>query len=300
MTQNPAASTPALSAAAEQVAASQVASAAGRDHVWQSVTVPSKGRYYGDLMPNGTVEVRKWTAREVELLTSQGMSGTERIARIINACMKLPSGLKPDELLVPDRFALLLDQRIVSYGPDLQFTYKDARGVPRKHAYNLHNLKCYSPEDRMAELDEKRMMAQESGDLERAERYVWDGNEPYAVHLPDCNETVMCRFPRQKDADYVQKTARARENQMGDGRNIASTLLAVQRIESIVGQDDMPLARLQEWVKKLSIRDINRIRQAADARESGYDLTILVPDGQGGDMEMALPIDDSFFLDNDY
>ena len=297
MTQNP---TPALDTAAADVAASQRATAAGTDHVWQTATVPSKGRYYGNLMPNGEVQVRKWTAREVELLTSQGMSGTERITRIINACMKLPSGLKPEELLVPDRFALLLDQRIVSYGPDLQFTYKDSRGVPRKERFNLHNLKCYSPEDRLAELEEKRLDAQERGDLERAERYVWDGNEPYPVRLPEKGDVVMCRFPRQSDADYVQKASRARENQTGDGRSIASTLLAMRRIVSIEGRDEMKPNVLEQYVKQLSIKDINHIRQAADARESGYDLTIMVPDGQGGEMEMALPIDDGFFLDNDY
>lgn len=280
---------------------SPITSAPHDNHVWSTATLPSKGRFYGDQVPEGKVQIRKWLAREVELLTSGGLTFQERIQRIINSCIKLPGGLKAGELLAVDRMAALLDQRILSYGPELIVTYKGRNGQPLKHTVDLNYLVCKGPEDKAAELEEKRLSAIERGDHERAERYVWENmEEPFPVRLPDAGDVVMLRFTRQTDLDWVMSQSRQNANLTGDGRDMSSTLLAMRRIVSIQGRDEMPLPRMKLYVQNLSSRDLNHIRLAIDAREPGYELTLTVPDGTGGDMEVMLPIDDSFLLPSEY
>jgi hypothetical protein len=92
----------------------------------ETVELPSKGLLYPTDNPlsSGKIEMKYMTAREEDILTNvnflkQGIA----IDKVLQAIIKSP--IKYDELLICDKNAILISARILAYGKDYSFMYKN-------------------------------------------------------------------------------------------------------------------------------------------------------------------------------
>ena len=90
------------------------------------VDLPSKGKVYPKENPlsTGEIEMKYMTAREEDILTNvnllrQGLA----IEKMLKSLIK--SDVNYDDLLLGDRNGLLIASRILAYGKDYSFTYKN-------------------------------------------------------------------------------------------------------------------------------------------------------------------------------
>tara|TARA_R110001592_G_scaffold222170_3_gene477278 strand:- start:4140 stop:4895 length:756 start_codon:yes stop_codon:yes gene_type:complete len=94
----------------------------------EEVTLPSKGLLYPKDHPlsKGIVEIKYMTAREEDILTNQNYikNGT-----VIDKLLKslIITEFNYDDLLVGDKNAILVAARILGYGSEYEFKYKDQK-----------------------------------------------------------------------------------------------------------------------------------------------------------------------------
>lgn len=107
------------------------------------IDLPSKGLVYEkeNLLSSGQVEMKYMTAREEDILTNvnllrQGLA----IEKMLISLIKSP--IKYEDLTLGDRNGLLIAARILAYGKDYTFSYKNPNtGEEEKVTVDLQNLK---------------------------------------------------------------------------------------------------------------------------------------------------------------
>ena len=216
------------------------------------VDLPSKGLFYRpEQLTEGKIEIAPMSAREEKLVA--GMRGSnieEVIDSLLSRCIKSP--ITPDELLVTDRFYLLLVLRANSYGEiyniELNCPYCETRG---KYEVKL-------PGD---------LTVQYAGD---------DDHEPFRVKLPS-GIVVGFRLLRGKDLKDIKRNAEITTSKGYAGEGEPSYLYRLaKQIVSINGKSlDMLVA--QELVSRLPARDSAVLKHAYDKKTPGAITTIKKP-----------------------
>lgn len=236
----------------------------------RSITLPSKGILYGDRIPEGKVGIRKLLVGELSILESQG-AAPERIDTILRACVTLPNAFPHADLLMSDRFALLLALRQFTFPTDYPVSFKCKEcGARNKPAIKLEDLEV---KDAAPDL-----------------------KEPVEIMLPECGKKVGLRFLRGTDEEAVTKYAKRVMMQTNDGADPSNIHRLARQIVAIDDVAPANLAAAEEWVRTLTAGDSLRMRKAIDDVEPGVDLT-LYPDcrvcGEANEMEM--PFTAEFF-----
>ena len=213
------------------------------------VALPTLGLFYKpEQLNEGRIEVAPMSAREEKLVA--GMRGSnidEVIDSLLTRCIKSP--ITPDELVVTDRFYLLLALRANSYGEeyniDLTCPYCDTKG---KYVVKI------------------------PGELEMQKAELTD-REPFRVKLPS-GIIVGFRLLRGKDLKDIKRNAdvSVSKGYAGDGEPSYLYRLAKQLV-SVNGKSlDMLVA--QEFVSRLSAKDSAALKNAYDKKTPGV-LTII-------------------------
>jgi DNA-directed RNA polymerase subunit RPC12/RpoP len=226
-------------------------------------TLPSLGKFYGDRLPGGTVEVRKMTISELSIL-EQGHIDV-RMEEVIKRCSLLPDGLSPNELLSSDRMYLLFAIRSYSFSAQYMYDYK----CPSCGARNdkvcdlLTDLTIKNPDENCV--------------------------EPITVHLADAECSVDLRFLRGSDEEAIRK---AKLTQL----NTSEHILTLER--QIIAKDGNPLTAAEKaiFVRQLTAADVIRIKNRLEALESGMSTNVKpVCVKCSEETEMGLPIGREFF-----
>lgn len=90
---------------------------------WEIVTLPSRGVYYGDKMPDGRLEVRPMGVDVDKLLTNQRLIESGSLpSRIVETCTRLPDDFSIREMLAGDFNFLLYYLRGITHGNFYEFT----------------------------------------------------------------------------------------------------------------------------------------------------------------------------------
>lgn len=218
------------------------------------ITFPSKGLLYGDRMPGGVAHVRAWTTAEIKLLVSarkgKKQEALERaIDRVIDNCLFLPNGMKPDELLYTDGFYALIAQRINTYDSMFKSEFK-CRECSWKNPVWIDLHEDLNPIELSA-----------------------DVKEPLEVHLPVLGVPVTLTLLRRKDAKRIAKYSKNKlerapqEAEFGDPG--FSYRIAIQ-IETIDGEK-VGVGEKIPWVDSLHARDFMAIENALEDAASGID-----------------------------
>lgn len=237
-----------------------------------SITLPSRGIFYGGKVPDGTVEVRKLLTGEQKVVSAQSLTPVQRLMAVAKAVSTIPNGFPFEELLLADGMAVLLASRTFSLGPDYTVNYRcDECGSQETHRVSI-----------VEDLSEKP---------------VTDANlsEPFPVELPDRQVTVHLRFLRVKDMDRIAKVAR---RVMLSSQDDSDPSFFYRRALQVVriGEEEHGIAEVEEWLRSLTMLDGNVWSKAVDKLEPGIDLRIVPTCKKCGSLNrMDLPFDVDFF-----
>lgn len=264
---------------------------------WETCTLPSKGLYYENMIPDGIVEVRPMGMAADKILATQRLAQSGKsLDYLFKQCVKLPENFGPYNLLAGDRVFLLYYLRGITHGSKYEFigecTNEDCR-MSNTFEYDLNNL-----------------------DIKYAKKE--SGEEPWQVELPKMTELVgspvwvKVRLLRGYDLLKLTKSIKQRrktrpasrfvEEDMGklDDAVIDETLAQnlVNLIVEVGAGDDISKDRavIEKFVEKLHSSDHGIIREFINDMSPGVNTTITVTcESCGQEMKMDLPITESFF-----
>ena len=109
----------------------------------ETVTLPSKGLVYPEesLLAEGKIEMRYMSAKDEDILTNINFikQGTA-IDKLLRSLVATPIDI--DDLVLGDKNAILFAARILGYGKDYQFKFKnEATGKDEEFTFDLTTLK---------------------------------------------------------------------------------------------------------------------------------------------------------------
>jgi hypothetical protein len=242
-----------------------------------TVTLPSRGLLYDDLIPDGRVKIRCMTSVELSKL-SQGGSPLDKIEGILKNTVELPNDVKIGDLLITDRFYLLLAVRTASFGAEYQFRYKCTfcSGVNK------------------AEIDISEDLQIKQGGVK-----MGDGMElyePFDLPLKDADCIVQCQFLRGKDEHRVFKQAKRLKMQGIDKTDSSEVYRLSLQLLSKDDEEFTTQFEKQDFIRGLTAADTIRLEQAIDVAEPGVDLTVFPEcDSCGALNELEMPFEAEFF-----
>ena len=241
---------------------------AGREF---EIPLPSRGVLYDGKLPTGKVVVRPLTTKEEAVLYAPTGDAVTKINSIISACI-VTRDVPPEELLMVDRFAILLSLRTASLGPIYEF--------PFRCRYCNTQFKA-------------RVNIADEFDIKFMEETA---TEPFETTLPICGRRVSFRLLRGKDETGIARHAkkvRMRSADSGDPSFIHR--MAVQ----IVAVDGVEVNQMQaeRFVNTpLDLGDSNALRIAVEKVESGIDTTCYMDCPQcGATNDADMPFSVEFF-----
>jgi len=248
------------------------------------ITLPSRGRLYEGKIPDGKVTIRKMKTGELIALESEASADQDRAAVIIDNCTILPNKFPQRDLLMSDRFAILLALR--------RWTFPTA-------GYNF-NWKCqHCPHINMVKnFDLGKLDCHMEGDaVNPATNEPWPTFvEPVVCMLPECGKKVELRFLRGTDEKVVAQAAKRMKNVTG---KVEDTSLMHRLARQIVSIDDVKptdIVQTEHWIVDLDMPDTYAMVDALDAVETGVNLKLNL-DCQACQMPrvLGLPITADFF-----
>jgi hypothetical protein len=242
------------------------------------VELPSRGVLYeeGTPLAQGVLHIYPIRVKEEKLFS--GTAGSMRAAEAFNLMLSKCVAEKIDleELLLVDRFSLMVSIRNLSYGPDYKFNIACRRekcGTRFDHTIDLSSLP-------VKYLDE---------------RYL----EPYEVTLPVSGKTVGLRHFRARDETLIidaGKRTKARKKKT-EGRSMEDESYAerlILRIQTINGDEAERPVKIQ-FVENLIGRDASFIWKAVEDMDFGLDTQLLIECSECGDEALyAMPWQSDF------
>ena len=236
-----------------------------------SFILPSRGVLYGDAIPGGEVQFRKLRSKEQVLITQ---TGARKVDAAINACLRLPNQFDPQDLLLTDRFGIMLALRTRTFGPDYHFKWTcDECGF-------THPRWPVNITDDLNENPAKPGL-----------------KEPVEIELPDLEKTLAFRFLRGRDEKAATANARRHRMQTGDRDDPSHLFQLAAGLVSLDGEDfENAIARQEFMENSLTARDLIVIEEAIDEWEPGYDLRLYPAcDNCGATNQKRMPFTGEFF-----
>lgn len=265
---------------------------------WEPVTLPSKGVYYGDSIPDGVVQVRPMSIYTEKILSTLRLAKSgQALDMIFKYCVRFPNEeFDPMDLLVGDSTFLLFYLRGITFGNLYEFT-----------------ITC-SDED-------CGHLQQQTFDLNQLASTIKgpsDEEEPFPVKLPYLSEStgrdfyVKIRMMRRRDVTTMTSDKKARKligpsnarinklsKRFRNVQSIESLNDVVEKnlslvIEEVMGSKDR--FKIDKLVERMHSSDSGAIRQKLNDYSPGVDTSITVNCNEcGNEMKISLPITESFF-----
>lgn len=210
---------------------------------WHPVQLPSMGRWYGDALPEGKVQITPWTVAQEEMLTRR-LTGDSKDPThdLLRGNTKFALGFSYEDLLLTDQFFLLLQLRCISFLSFMTLPYECKCGAVTHIDVELPDIgvKTAEPED---------------------------PDMPFDIVLPKSKIPVGLRFQTIGDviaADrYVEESAKPEQF-------AHRKFLYARQLATIDGAADRTWEEKMEIIAKLPIFDLNAIVRTCDRHSSGF------------------------------
>ena len=239
---------------------------------YASVKLPSLGLYYDQsVVKDGCVELCPLSAREQKLIAGiRGHNVDDIIDTILSRCMK--TEIDPDDLLVTDRFYLLLMLRSNSYGEDYNFelTCGSCSGIGH------YSVKIPS-------------------DFEVVTSNPAD-SYPFTITLPNSKLNITFRLLTGRDQKEIKLAAEKDEKKGVAGQGDPTYIYGIAKsILTVNGKKPNLLVALQ-LVERMSALDVNFLQEKIEEKTPGI-IPVINKKCQkcGKDIETGLPISAEFF-----
>lgn len=236
-----------------------------------TVELPSLGILYEGKLPGGNVKLRPLTTAEEAILYNAASQGTDKIDQIIRACYLSKNEFDADELLITDRFYILLMLRTRAFGGRYEFPVK-CQYCPQQFRHE-----CNIGED----LEIKNMSEEVC--------------EPFEIRLPTKGDTIQTRFLRGKDERAVAKHAKRMRMKSADPAD-PSFLYRMSRMLTHINGNEVKLLDAERYVRDLEMADSVHWQNKIEEAEAGVNLTVYAGcPGCGSENELQLPFTAEFF-----
>jgi hypothetical protein len=183
----------------------------------ETVTLPSKGLVYPEtsLLAEGKIEMRYMSAKDEDILTNINFikQGTA-IDKLLRSLVVTPIDI--DDLVLGDKNAILFAARILGYGKDYQFKFRnDATGKDEEFTFDLTTLK-------EKEIDESLVEA---------------GKNEFKFELPQSKNVVTFKLLTGKDEKSIDTEIKGLQKIDSNG-SFENTTRLKHMITSINGKSD--------------------------------------------------------------
>ena len=242
------------------------------------VELPSKGTVYAENHPlhgQESVEIRHMTTKEEDILTSRALlKQGVALDRVIQNLM-VDKRIKPDDLIIGDKNAIIVAARISGYGGDYGTSITcPACGATAKYDFNLHDSKVYDGADAA------------SLDVTRTE------NGTFHVELPLTKLNVEFRLLTGADEKRIVKGMEMERKRKSPEKNVSRQLKTM--IASVNGEGSP--AAINELVDNMPSLDARHLRLAYKLAAPNIDLTQNYECSEcGHEQEMEVPLTADFF-----
>jgi hypothetical protein len=229
----------------------------------------------GSILYNGDIptkaKIRPITTNEEKIL--YGSSSPTVLDMVMNSCIVEPKGINLPSLLVQDKYALLINLRIISISKDYPVRVR----CPYCGQFNRFDV-----------------------DLSNLPFTMLDENfkEPYEVELKTIGKKIGIRLLRGKDMDDVDDLVERIKKKIDpkiDAGDIGYTMRMAKQILEIDGEKvgfDKALRFVEGWASKTSLE----FRDAIDSIQLGYDIQLAHKcQNCGEDMDAIMPFTSDFF-----
>ncbi len=235
------------------------------------VELPSRGIIYDEsLNIPSTVTIRAMTTKEEKMLLG---STSDAVESIVKACVEKPKGISIDKMISADVTNLLVDLRILTYGPEYKMFFI-CESCNRKNTISVDLTQLYNrflPED-----------------------FV----EPIEIKLPRSGDTLGVKLLRGEDFKAIEKWSKAVEKRTkaidlkGD---ITYTLRIAKYIKTINGEEVNSEDALV-YAEQMIGGDSAHFWSVIDNIEIGYDVNITEDCMYcGAENEFLMPVTKEFF-----
>ncbi len=238
------------------------------------IDLPSKGLVYPKESPlaSGQIEMKYMTAREEDILTNvnllrQGLA----IEKMLISLIKSP--INYQDLTLGDRNGLLIAARILAYGKDYTFAYKNPNtGEEEKVQIDLQNLKY-------KELDWGLLK----------------NNSEFDYVLPYSKNSVTFKLLTVETDKKIDEEIKGLKKNLGQDGGAVSTRLKHQ-ITSVNG--DYSVKTVRDFIDQgyLLSRDAVELRKYIDSVTPDIDTNVTFTLKDGTEVSTALPMTVDFFF----
>jgi hypothetical protein len=240
----------------------------------EEVTLPSKGLLYpeGSPLRNGVIEMKYMTAKEEDILTNTNYinNGT-----VIDKLLKslIVSPIDFNDLLIGDKNAVLVASRILGYGQDYSFTYKNPN---------------------TGEEEEVTVDLTEANDKELDESLIIDGRNEFEYTLPISKISVTFKLLTHGDELKIANEIKGLKK-ISKTNSAELTTRMKHLITSVNGDRDVKTIR--EFVDgNFLARDARALRTYITEMMPDIDLTFDLTFDDGASAEgVTIPIGTTFF-----
>ena len=237
----------------------------------KSIILPSHGVFYDGSLPGGELQIKSMTTQEEKLLASpSSSSGTKLLDILFKRCSSFPESFPPSKLIVFDRFSLLMNIRILSYGPIYRISFV------------CEECKHRNNEDlNLEEILSEEVIATE------------DSESQHDVELPVSKKNVTWRYPTGEDELALDKQRSKLKG--GSPADLIEHRIARQ-IVSIDGAVPQFLDILN-FIRGLSTRDNVPIRDSIQEHTFGItsEFEFTCSNCAAPTASMGLPMSNDFF-----
>ena len=239
--------------------------------IFETFTLPSKGMIYDEPV-DAEVTLRSMTVAEEMKRLAPSDTPYKIMSDIIEDCMQTKPKIKVYDMCLGDYQFLLHKLRIVTYGPE----YKMTITCPN----------CGEITDSVADLDSLEVM-----------EYDESFDALLDLTLPVSGKVVRMKYQTPRDLDEIARKTKEMQRKTKLNAEYGILFTTMSLIKSVDGRV-LSAIQLEDFVKKLSMKDVNAIITRAEeiTKKVGLDTKILTKCDQCGfEMVSTFRITREFF-----
>ena len=250
------------------------------------VELPSRGLMYPEGHPLSgmdTLEIRHMTAKEEDILTSRSLLKSGKAIERMLANIIVNRAVKPADMLVGDKNALLIAARIDAYGADYTTTVQCPQCSEKtQHTFDLNDAPIQAALD-LSQCDDETILETVSVNEET-------GN--YIVKLPKSGWGVELRAFTGADENYVQHAIQQRKKSKMPEATLSIQLRRM--IAAVEGHTDP--STINQAVENLPAADSRYLRTMYQALMPNVDLKQdFTCEHCDAELKMEVPFTTDFF-----
>ena len=239
------------------------------------LSLPSQGLLYPEDSPlrSGTIDVKYMTAKEEDILTSTNLIQQGKVIDRLLESVIADSKVKPSDLLIGDKNALLLGTRILGYGKDYEVTITDPdTNQSVKQVIDLTTIQH-----------------------KEVDTSLYENGNLFSFELPNSKKVIEFKLMTEQDENIVQETLKDYEKlTQVTGIDKGLTTRFKHMIQSVDGEKDQKTIDTFVDDEFLAL-DARAFRKYRDEIEPDVVLKFDYTSQTGGSHKIDIPLGIEFF-----